>query len=42
MALVAGYKDFDHVRNDPDLALLREREEFARLMRDHAPKPQQQ
>jgi serine/threonine-protein kinase len=39
LALAAGYKDFDRLRQDPELALLRERDEFDRLLQVHAPKP---
>jgi tetratricopeptide (TPR) repeat protein len=40
MALTAGYRDHDKLRKDPDLALLREREEFERLLQAHAGKKQ--
>jgi serine/threonine-protein kinase len=35
MALAAGYRDFERLRTDPDLALFRQRDEFERLLRTH-------
>jgi serine/threonine-protein kinase len=34
LALQAGYKDFNNLRNNPRLAVLRERPEFQRLLRE--------
>lgn len=39
MALAAGYKDFNRLHSDPALTLLRERDEFGRLVKAHAAKP---
>jgi hypothetical protein len=33
MALASGYRDYETLRKDPDLKLLREREDFERLLR---------
>ena len=35
-AIAAGWKDFAHVRKDPDLAPLRDREEFKKIVTELA------